>query len=137
MTLEERSGKRDLVYSGWHRPSRIKRFLDPRKAARLGMIDIDACEYCAACKAALALIEVKHHKAPVKTATVTLGLGQDANVPVFLVCYVPDESAEDIKAFQWKQLWPPPQPPARDLTLREYAEWLWSLRESHECKVSA
>lgn len=137
MSLNERSGKRDLLYSAWHRPASIKRFLGARRAAQLMVIDIDWCEACYACKRPLALIETQRSGNAPKAATVTVALAKLAGLPAFSVSYEESHEGGDIVRFRWKRLWP--VGPALDQWFlpAEYAEWLWSLRRDHEsdCQV--
>lgn len=136
MSMKERSGARDLLYSQWHRDSSVKRFLGARRAAQLMVIDIDWCEWCYACKRPLALIETQRGDRPSKPATVTSGLAQMAALPAFSVSYVPNEDGTDIERFHVRRLWPQATGDMH-LSPAEYAEWLWSFRIEHEpdCRV--
>lgn len=130
MSLEERSGNRDLLYSRWHRPSSIGRFLDNRSAATLKVVDIDWCESCHFCSAPLALIETQRSAAAPKSAAITLQLAQQARIAAYSVSYQPTADGTDIEQFRWKRLWPPPFE-AGTYTPAEYAQFLVSLRTAH------
>lgn len=132
MTLHERSGVRDLLYSGWHRPTSIRRFVGQRIAACLKVIDIDWLEACQHCNAPLALIETQAGNRPPKSANITVELGKVAQLPVFSVSYIPNEARDDIRGFRVTQLWPPGVVDG-SLSPQEYADWLWSLRGKHTC----
>jgi hypothetical protein len=148
MSMNERSGKRDLLYSAWHRPNGgrledgrkvpgIARFLGPRRAAQLTVIDIDWCEACHACSTPLALIETQAGDRPPKSATITVALAALSGVPAYSVSFRRSKDGADIDAFRWTRLWP--ASPVCDLwhSPAEYAEWLWELRRDHEsdCRV--
>jgi len=135
MSSQERTGTRDLLYSKWHREASIRRFLPARCAYDLGMIDIDACEYCRYCNLPLALVETQRSTFGPKSATVTEALARLAGLPAFSVSYRATEDGEDIAEFRVQQI-TPAQGEARRLTPAEYAEWLLSLRfpHNHSCR---
>jgi hypothetical protein len=135
VSMHERTGKRDLTYSAWHRPDRIRAYLGPRRAAQLTVIDIDWCEYCAVCREPVALIETARDdrgNRTVKPATVTFKLAKKAAVPAYVVLYSAagegvDASLKDFRVQQAGQTgWVAMSP-------SQYAEFLWSLHESHRC----
>uniref|UniRef100_A0A6M3J283 Uncharacterized protein n=1 Tax=viral metagenome TaxID=1070528 RepID=A0A6M3J283_9ZZZZ len=133
MSLEERTGTRDLLYSGWHRPSSISRYVSKLDASLLGMIDLDAIEVCTFCKEPLALIETKSSFARERVMTYTAALGRRARVPVFLVVYTPTPTGDDIASFLIQrhgstETW--------TATPAEYATWLLKLRSDHSSQCS-
>lgn len=134
MSLKERYGKRDLVYSKWHRPQSISRFLDDQYAYNLDFIDLDAIEYCYFCKEPLALLELaKDVGQSHKSTVVCCNLANRANLPAYLVFYKSENG--DIAQFRVRQV----APVFEDcgiLTPKEYAELLQNFRESHypECE---
>lgn len=130
MSDKERYGKRDLTYSNWHRVDSTKRFLDDFSAWRLGMVDIDDCEYCRFCYEPLALIEVAMDIGQYyKPMMVTSNLARRADLPAYLVFYV--KSEEDISQFRVTQLEPPGKP-ERILSPAEYARFLFAFHERHD-----
>ena len=132
MTLYERTGSRSLLYSGWHRPKSLSRYLPKHLAHRLFMIDIDACEYCDVCKVPLALIETQESRGLPKPARVTTTLARMAGIAAYSVSYW-SEGEADIEGFKVRQL-----EPASDSVLTfsaaEYAQWLLELRFGHQCR---
>ena len=132
MSLNERTGQRTLIYSGWHRPGSLGRFIPKHLASRMHMIDIDACEYCDGCKVPLALIETQQSRSKPKGARVTCILGRMAGVPVYSVSYWCEGEA-DIEGFKVQSL-EPYSPDVDTLTAAEYAQWLLDLRFGHVCE---
>lgn len=137
MSQNERSGKRDLLYSAWHRARSIRRWLTPRDAHSCGVIDIDWCEFCVFCSQPLALIETQRSSNQPKPAKVTVALAQLAGLEAFSVSYVPTQGklhdGEDIASFRVRQLWPLGSIEVAELEPGEYASWLCALRLGHEC----
>ena len=78
MSREERTGKRDLTFSQWHRS--LPDFCTA--------IDLDFLEYCQQCREPLALIEIAqgHFSIP-KPTTVLRMLAVKANIRAYLVMY--------------------------------------------------
>lgn len=133
MSMEERTGHRDLTYSGWHRPSSIHRYTGYSWAQQLGMIDIDDVEYCRKCNQPLALIETALDTGQAhKTGTVTANLAIAAGIPAYAVLYRKTED-QDIDQFRLRRLTPQPDPAWRTLTPAEYAQCLVTLRTAHKC----
>lgn len=132
MAMNERYGRRDLLYSGWHRPSSISRFVGQRTAHDLSCIDVDYLEFCSGCRRPIAIIETQRSFGPPKSAAVCVALGGLAKLPVFTVSYAPNESGDDIQEFRWRQLWPR-QSTVLNLTPSAYAFWLAGLHASHQC----
>lgn len=122
----------DVYMDIWHRPDGIKRFLGPKKAAQLAMIDIDCVEYCYRCSTALALVETHRYTGRPKTVKVLTGLAKRAKVPAYRVAYKLGEDNLDIEWFDVQLLG---QPGVTRLGPQEFADFLWSLRERHECAV--
>jgi hypothetical protein len=140
MSSAERTGKRSLLYSAWHRSRSIARFIGSRRAWALTYIDIDCCEYCPWCRQPLALIETARGETAPKEARVSTVLGQMAGVPVYSVAYIAGAGAvcdgEDIEWFRWRQLWPS-RLPEQHGTPAEYAAWLYELRIEHASSCDA
>lgn len=130
MSMEEGTGKRDLLYSGWHRPSRVREWMTAREAALLTQIDIDWCEYCAFCGQPVALIETQESTKGPKSARVTGNLAKLADVPAYSVAYKRSEAGDDIALFMVKQLRPTEQD-VGEMLPRVYAYWLLALRDQH------
>ena len=122
---------RSLVYSAWHRYDSIKRYLGAARAARLSMVDIDSCEACVYCQKPLALIETQMTEAAPKTARITQELAWQAGIPAFSVSCAPGEM-EEIARFRVQRI-ALSIGPVEDMLPHEYAEFLWSLRDGHEC----
>lgn len=146
MSQDERTGDRPLHYSGWHRRKSISRFI-PERAEDLMMIDLDAVEYCKHCGFILAFIEtVEGNGENYKATTVLKRVASECQKrPAFLVYYETFVSQEtkplkDIRYFRVKQFGgPSPWSGLRCFTPKEYAYFLWSLRNPpfHDCKVRA
>jgi len=124
---KERSGKRDLSYSIWHRKT---------CGRHLYCIDIDAVEYCPRCNEPLALIELavdigQEHKSTVVMAN----LAKKAGVPAYLVFYAKDAS-DSIQSFRVSQEYPR-MTDERQMTPFEYQMFLCSLRYRHKCYKTA
>lgn len=144
MSAGERTGYRSLVYSGWHRPASIRRFVGALGAAALAMIDIDACEYCARCMTPVALIETARTLSPPKSARVTARLSTMAGIPAFSVSYsgaiVRDccahcgriQETGDIDRFLVQRI-QPRHSEVVDMNPHAYAAFLMRLRRGHEC----
>lgn len=132
MSHEERTGVRSLLYSGWHRPRSTRRYVGAVTAAKLCMIDIDACEYCCMCGEPLALIETQVSTAPPKRARVTERLSTLADIPAYSVS-IEEQDAEPVLFRVQQRI--PTLSSVRDLTPREYAQFLWSLRDHHVCAL--
>lgn len=133
MSHGERTGVRNLLYSGWHRRDSIKRFFDSVvTASKVTMVDIDSCEACCYCSAPLALIETEMtQRTTPKKAPITAALAQLAKIPAYSVAYWSADGV-DIERFivrriqpsdDWNQLMSP----------AEYAEFLVALRSGHDC----
>lgn len=129
MSQHERTGTRDLTYSAWHRSRSTKRFLGAVRAAKLSMIDVDAVEFCFRCSKPLALIEVKDYHAQSLSMRVTLALADLAGIDAYLVLCWPTEAGDDIERFEVR----PRSGQTVEMSPSEYAEWLWSFRDAHDC----
>lgn len=135
MSDEERSGKRSLLYSGWHRTASTARFIGRVSAAKLCMIDVDACEYCCYCHEPVALIETQESANAPKRAPVTAALARMAGIPAYSVSVAPSALMDDVLHFQVQQI----APPSRSVTPMwpaEYAHWLLLLRDQHVCSIA-
>lgn len=139
MTLHEVTGRRDVeqLYSEWHRPNSIRRFLPPGvDPDSLGLVNIDhivRCErwseYCRTCCRTLALIEsaLGAHQTH-KTAKVTQQLALELKREAFIVLVVPAADGEDIESFRVRRI-APSVSPWRDFTPREWALKLVEIRQ--------
>lgn len=119
MALTEQTGKRtaEELYSAWHRPASIRRFIEPGvDADSLGLINIDHivrcarwAEYCRTCSRTLLLIETALglHSTH-KTASVTAKLARDAGCQAFIVLVEATPSGDDIAGFRVKRIEPDP-----------------------------
>lgn len=86
MSDQERTGVRDLAFSGWHRAALSK---------DCTAIDLDFCEYCRVCRKPLALIEIaKGHHDKIKPTTVMAALAQRADLRAYLILYDLDPDDE-------------------------------------------
>jgi len=153
MSNEERTGFRSLIYSSWHRPQAIKRYLNITDAMKLLVIDIDWCEACRLCSEPVALIETAYTRAAQsqglvpKDARITALLARMAKIPAYSVLYFGEvkktrcgaceqySESGDIKAFlvrriQPKDGWIEYMDPER------YARFLLSLRDVHNYTCS-
>lgn len=143
MSDRERSGRRDLLYSGWHRPQRISRFITRVQAAQLEMVDLDDVESCPTCHRTLALIETKNSANDPGSfpAYITATLAIDAGIRAFCVCYtctcgVTGDKHEtrdgcDIAEFRVQQIAPLGAAEVLHMTPAVYAYWLHAFRIEH------
>lgn len=150
MSQKERTGKRPSIYSAWHRRDSIKRFFagDAIKASRLGMIDLDHVFVEAKHpydRLPVALIEeamVNYKLSPDsqhrKSAQIIYQLGKAANVPVFLVLYLPAsypnpayQDIPDILEFYVKEWYPVKSEQWTCMTPENYAMFVFYLRKNH------
>lgn len=90
MTAIERTGRRDLGFSRWHRT---------HLGADCSASDVDLMGYCATCLAPLYVIEST--RADWHPAHVVMDLADRLGVPGFLVYYANDESgvASSVRAY--------------------------------------
>lgn len=135
MSTYERTGERSLVYSAWHRPPSLARFVGEEAAAACHTIDIDWCEYDAITKKPLVLVEVAFDTGGYKHAEVTRQLAEMAGIPAVVVLYTPsadrnvfDPAQYDIAAFRVKRIAPNPHADFRIVTPEVYAKSLIQLR---------
>ena len=133
MSEEERTGKRDLTYSLWHRTRSTERFLESKQAYALGMVNIDNCEYDRSTSTPLSLIEdARDVDQSHKSGTVTGKLAEMAGLPSFTMLWKPADYANpvfpqvpDIAGFRFRARG------ARDwtsMTPHEWAHFLWMMR---------
>lgn len=131
--MNERTGSRDLTYSRWHRSKSIARYVGPRRAAVLKVIDIDWCEACNACSQPLALIETVRGGHPgSKPSTITENLAVMAGIDAFSLGY--EVEGDDIVRFRYLRLVTDGVPVSGvvyDLTPQEWAQLLVDLRTKH------
>lgn len=133
MSMEERTFKRNLLYSQWHRSANISRFLPQEVADSLGMIDIDAAEYCRDCYVTFALIETQVSHNPPKSARVTQKLAEDAGKLAYSVSIVPNAAGDDIELFRVRRI-QPYRDTVWEMSPQVYAEFLVALRADHRCE---
>lgn len=131
MSMNERTGTRDLLYSTWHRPASVRRFLSPRVTALITVIDIDWCEYCNWCCKPVALLETQESGRAPKSAKVTAQLAEMADLSAWSVSYERTSDNQDIGLFRVRQIYPASDE-VLDLKPAIYAKFLWSLRRTHE-----
>jgi hypothetical protein len=135
----ERYPTRDRSYGIWHRLRSIARFLDPRHAASLTMVDLDSvlfCEYDHTGKLPLCLVEVARDIGQeTKPAGVILNLARLAGVCAYVCLYSyadhqnpSNQNWPDISQFRVKRLWPHPEESWRTLTPDEWAKALVQIR---------
>lgn len=110
MSRYERTGKRDLTFSHWHRMA-----LPDATTA----IDVDLLEYCRECHAPLCLIEATREGDHPKPTIVTRELARAAGIPALLVRYTPGPRCRCVKdyrapgcvhgiaGFRVRSIWPP------------------------------
>lgn len=142
MSHTERTGRRDLLYSRWHRPAQIRRYVGGVKAAQLEMIDLDSIETCPICHMPLALGETKNSSRDPNSfpSRNTANLAVKAGIPAFVVCYtcvcgVTGEKHEtqddcDITEFRVQQI-APDRAAAVSMRPNVYAYWLYAFRAEH------
>jgi hypothetical protein len=142
MSDREHSGRRDLLYSHWHRPAQIRRYLKPVDAAKLEMIDLDSIESCPVCHTTLAMTELKNSANDPRSfpSHITADLAIDADKPAFVVCYTcvcgvtgsKHETRDgcDIAEFRVQQI-APQSGGMWEMSPDEYANWLLAFRRLH------
>lgn len=136
--MAERTGKRELVYSAWHRQESIRRYIPIVDAARLGMVDIDALEYEADNgNSPVALIETALDRGQMfKPAHATAKLAERAGIPAYVVLFTPSDRANPRSRFGEPDIERFRVAPALDqtsttwevMTPSEYAQFLVDLR---------
>lgn len=116
--LEEQYGNRDgeLLYSRWHRPASMRRFVGVDVADAMSMINIDhiyRCDrwasYCGHCRRTQLIVEsALDFGQSDKVARVTARLASDLRIPaVALVALItPTADGQDIERFRVKQVAP-------------------------------
>ena len=126
MTRFERTGRRDLTYSSWHRG------IEPYTQSDLPYVDLDAVEYCRKCDEPLALVELAQDVGQeFKATTVMRKLAAKAGLPAYLVFYKKGEDG-DIVSFRVRQV-RPQYTGFVEMTPDEYVSFLRSLRANHAC----
>ena len=129
MSRYERTGKRSLAWSAWHRNL-------PRA---FSMIDIDSCLYCDRCKEPLALIETVHGNGTVpKSCEVTRRLATLAKLPSFLL-YYSEDAAGKLTKFARIAFWRSGQVGPLSALPASWNPTDWraverGLREKHQCQ---
>ncbi len=144
MSGRERTGRRDLLMSRWHREESIRRWLTAAQAAKLERIDIDSAEACPYCHHTIALIEEKNSARSPGSFSVrnTVLLADDAKIPAYCVTYlcicgISGDSHEtkdgcDVTSIQLLQV-APIRGEIQNMKPAVYAYWLHSLRVTHVC----
>lgn len=145
MSGAERTGRRDLLMSRWHRVDSIRRYMHTADASKLERIDIDYAAACPRCHRTIALIEEKNSaKSPAGFSTRnTELLANDAKIPAYCVTYIctcgitgdKHETTDscDVSSIQLMQV-APMQGEVRTMQPRVYAYWLLALRTTHQCE---
>lgn len=90
MAKTERSGKRDLAYSAWHREASIRRFVDDMAASTMLMTGIDQMfwiEYDHRYAEPLALVSTQSAKGTKPQHTILRNLAKRADLPCLYVEY--------------------------------------------------
>jgi hypothetical protein len=132
MSSRERTGRRDLTYSGWHREENFAALgLSRCEAWEVGAINIDWCEYCRYCGLPLALIEDQVSEHDPKAAPVMAQLATMAGLPAFSVSVVLDDT-DCIASFRVRRV-QPYDPQVIVMSPPDYARWLHGLRKRHDC----
>ena len=126
MTRYEKTWKRDLTYSLWHRGLEDD----------ITMIDIDSVEYCSTCFEPLALLELardvgQSHKPHI----VTKKPAEKAGLPAYVVFYKVNEKGEIIQ-FRVRQV-APTEGEERIMTPEQYADFLRKLHRKHSCLIAS
>jgi hypothetical protein len=121
MSRHERTGKRDLTFSAWHRTLRDD----------LTYVDIDKCGYCTRCKDPLYLAEIAYDTGAYKTATVTRNLAIKAGIPALVVLYKTNENGEIIQ-FRVRKI-APEYGEWITATPRALADWFERHHDAHVC----
>jgi hypothetical protein len=134
----ERYPTRDRSYGIWHRLQSIARFLGPKQAGALAMMDLDSvlfAEYNYPNKLPLCLVEVGRDIGQEKTAGVVQNLARLAGIPAYVALYTHSEYPNpsntnwpDIERFRIKRVWPKPEESWRTLTPEEWAKALVQIR---------
>jgi len=134
MTNVERTGRRSLAYSAWHRT------LTSAGRPELGFLDIDWIEFCSAdgCKRRLAIMELAFDdgRQDGKYAGQTEKLARDSNTPGYLVLYHTDTGGQ-LDAVRARCLWPTPQADFTTYTPQRWATVLFGLRTCHPLRTAA
>ncbi len=126
MTLEERTGIRDLTFSRWHRQD---------VPSDCSWIDIDCCHYCHYCHSLLGFFELVHSSDDAylletcrrKPAAITHRVGARCQVPVFKVAYTGDP----LRAAAVQRLG---QPEVRVHSPAELASFIDKLHDCEFCR---
>lgn len=139
---DEQHFARYADYSVWHRWKSVLRFLpNPDTARALGMIDIDNVvwiEWRKETREPLAVIETALDGPEEKGHQVLARFGELCQRPAFVVRYrlagvpnpgYPHLQVKDIAAFRVRRVWPNPERGYREMTPKQYAEWLVQIRE--------
>jgi hypothetical protein len=135
----ERYATRDRSYGIWHRLQSIARFLSPKQAAALTMVDLDSVlfvEYEHFGKIPLCLVEVARDIDQQQKSTGCIrNLARLAGIPAYCVLYSyadhPNPSNPnwpDLEQFRIQRVWPKPEDSWRTLTPKEWASALLKIR---------
>lgn len=124
---------RDYAYSEWHRPASIARFIPQLAAQRLSMLDLDVIEIDADTNKPVAFIETTELAVAVKQARWTAAIAECAGIPGYVVQTILASHRNphckqvvlDIERFVVRRL---RDGDTREMSVREYAEWLVDLR---------
>lgn len=118
MSMTEGTGSRrgDLLYSAWHRPQSIRRWVSADEADALGMVNLDVVlrcerwvEYNRSCSTPIALIETAigtHQTHKVATVTANLAAPRAHPLEAYCVLIEPNDTWTDIKSFRVRMVGP-------------------------------
>jgi hypothetical protein len=131
----------DRLYSTWHRPDHISRFVDPAEADRLALIDIDQIHTlvglidsgatwaeCTDGFTPVALIETVLWNAQKSVTMLCKLANRRVPIPAYLVRIVPTPGLDDIEQFSVRQVAPRRWGEPRLMTPPEYADFVRGLR---------
>jgi hypothetical protein len=125
VSREERTGERELAFSGWHRSL----------SDDCTVIDVDFAEYCNRCKRILAVIETAHgHHGTVKPTTVLRSLARQAGVSAYLILYDCDPAGEHGLAATMRVQRVYPRPSVmKVLSIGEVGALIERIHSAHTC----
>lgn len=139
MSMTEGTGSRrgDLLYSAWHRPQSIRRWVSADEADALGMVNLDVVlrcerwvEYARCCSEPLVLVEtaIGTHQTH-KSATVTMRMAKRMNPPLeaYIALLDPNATYTDVERFRVRMIHPR-RSPWVDLTPEQWAHKLVEIR---------
>lgn len=122
MSMQERTGERDLTLNRWRRP--------PRMPETFVVIDVDQLGYCGDCGEPLFLVEAVRGGSPKSTFAITrLSQSMQYPVPVLLARYRVDQATGQL---EWlRASFRLPRDDGRVLADAEWIEWEHGIRAEH------